>query len=55
MSINDKQGILQLVSKDIKELKASFEMSDKKICDNGERNKQAKRDMLMNLKRRTPF
>ena len=29
-SINDKLGILELVSKDIKELKASLEMSDEK-------------------------
>jgi hypothetical protein len=31
-SINDKLGILELVSKDIKELKASLEMSDEKAA-----------------------
>ena len=31
-SINDKLGILELVSNDIKELKASLEMSDKKAA-----------------------
>ena len=43
-SINDKLDILKLVSKDIKELKASLETSDERSCDIGERHKQAERD-----------
>ena len=39
-STNDKLGILELVSKDIKQLKASLEMREGKCCDIGEGNKR---------------
>ena len=49
-SINDKLGKLELVSKDIKELKASLEMSDEiSVTLEKDTNK------LMDFKRRTLF
>ena len=56
-SINDKLGILELVSKDIKELKASLEMSDEKAATMEKDTNKLKglKLKLMNYKRRTSF